>query len=631
MPRFVIGTAGHVDHGKTTLVRALTGIDTDRLAEEKRRGISIELGFAPWHLAPDLEATIIDVPGHQKLVHTMIAGASGIELVLLVVAANEGVMPQTREHAGVSTLLGIRHAVVVLTKTDLVDAETVALADAEARELLAGRFEVSVASWSSARPESALAVREVVATRLRQIVRPAPTGPARLWIDRVFHVRGAGTVVTGTLASGSLAVGQDLALLGRDGRRLTVARALRVHDDSVGHAMAPTRLAVNLPVAANDVRRGDLLTTDLALSTTTAVDAAFEGPTLRRGASLSLHLGSTHVPVRVTRAAPLGETRQLVRLRLAEPRALRGGDRFLLRGARVDAGSLVGGGTVLDARPHPRSRGEARRELADAVQGGNARSALSALLREETPHPLDLSTLHARLALEAADLGRAADAEVAQGALVSRSGAYMTRETLSDLASLARRLVHDHARRAPLDRGLPLATLHQKLTERAGPLAADAAIVAARAQRSPRDEEGIVVVGDIVVPAHQEGRLEPTLARAMVLAGDEVERAGGRGTSAARIREVSALGPDGSRALLAALERAGVAVQAGDLWFSALFVQDLRTQLIAYLTSNGSVTVPVWKNLVGLPRNQAVLLLEHFDRLNLTRRVGDTRVLVKTE
>src|SRR5580698_10011259 len=169
MRRFVLGTAGHVDHGKTSLVRALTGVDTDRLPEEKRRGISIELGFAPWTLAPDLHATIVDVPGHRRLVHTMIAGASGIELVLLVVAANEGVMPQTREHARVCEELGITHAVVVLTKCDLVDAETLILAEAEARELLEGRFEVSVVSCSALHGKGLDHLKDTVAARLRAL------------------------------------------------------------------------------------------------------------------------------------------------------------------------------------------------------------------------------------------------------------------------------------------------------------------------------------------------------------------------------------------------------------------------------------------------------------------------------
>ena len=182
MRTFVIGTAGHVDHGKTTLVKALTGVDTDRLPEEKRRGISIELGFAPWRIADDLMATVIDVPGHRRLVHTMIAGASGIELVLLVIAANEGVMPQTREHVRVCEELGIEHAVVALTKSDLVDAETLALAEEEAKELLGSRFSLSIVACSVNGGKGLDELRSAVATRLRALPSRSTDGPARLWV-----------------------------------------------------------------------------------------------------------------------------------------------------------------------------------------------------------------------------------------------------------------------------------------------------------------------------------------------------------------------------------------------------------------------------------------------------------------
>src|SRR5580658_8532454 len=230
MRSFVIGTAGHVDHGKTTLVRALTGIDTDRLPEEKRRGISIELGFAPWRVADDLTTTIIDVPGHRRLVHAMIAGASGIELVIMVIAANEGVMPQTGEHALVCEELGIRHAVVALTKSDLVDDETLALAEEEARELLRDRFVLSVVTCSASRGTGVEKLRASVEERLRALPRRGTDGPARLWVDRVISIRGAGTVVTGTLARGEIARGDSLMLYGAGSSRLIAARELRVHD-----------------------------------------------------------------------------------------------------------------------------------------------------------------------------------------------------------------------------------------------------------------------------------------------------------------------------------------------------------------------------------------------------------------
>ncbi|HTJ82134.1 MAG TPA: GTP-binding protein, partial [Polyangiaceae bacterium] len=213
MRRFVVGTAGHVDHGKTTLVRALTGVDTDRLAEEKRRGITIELGFAPLSLGPGLDVSVIDVPGHRKLVHTMIAGAIGIELVLLVVAADEGVMPQTREHVAACEILGIRRAVVALTKTDRVEADLLEIARDDVEGLLRGRFDFVVVPVSAKTGEGIDALRAALAAALEALPEPALASRARLSVDRLFAVKGAGTVVTGTLVAGTLAVGAPLRIV----------------------------------------------------------------------------------------------------------------------------------------------------------------------------------------------------------------------------------------------------------------------------------------------------------------------------------------------------------------------------------------------------------------------------------
>src|SRR5689334_15063698 len=259
----ILGTAGHIDHGKTSLVRALTGIDTDRLPEEKRRGITIELGFAPWHLGEGVEVSVIDVPGHRRLVHTMIAGAIGMELVLLVVAADEGVMPQTREHVAACELLGLRRAVVAVTKLDRVGEEVAKLAGEEALELLGGRFEADVAICSARTGEGVPAVREAVRRALEKLGPPRPSARARLSVDRVFSVRGAGTVVTGTLVEGKIATGGPLFVVGGASVLSTSARGLHVHDHTVNMAVAPTRLAINLaslPLEA--VRRGDVITDD---------------------------------------------------------------------------------------------------------------------------------------------------------------------------------------------------------------------------------------------------------------------------------------------------------------------------------------------------------------------------------
>jgi selenocysteine-specific elongation factor len=260
MRRFVVGTAGHVDHGKTTLVRALTGVDTDRLPEEKRRGISIELGFAPWDLGGGVLASVIDVPGHRRLVHAMIAGAMGIELVLLVVAADEGVMPQTREHVRVCELLGVRRAVVALTKMDAADATLAEVAAEETRGLVSA-WEVDLVHCSAKTGEGIADVGAAVRRALERLPpRARSEETARLHVDRVFSVRGAGTVVTGTLVAGALRREQPIVVSTRAKNIRSEVRALQVHDGAVVEAEAPTRLAVNLAgVALDEVARGDVV------------------------------------------------------------------------------------------------------------------------------------------------------------------------------------------------------------------------------------------------------------------------------------------------------------------------------------------------------------------------------------
>ena len=301
MRRFVIGTAGHVDHGKTTLVRALTGVDTDRLPEEKRRGISIELGFAPLDLGEGLVASVVDVPGHRRLVRAMIAGATGMELVMLVVAADEGVMPQTREHVAVCELLGLSRALVVVTKADTVDPELAALAGEEAKALLGARWQADVVTCSARTGAGLDDVRAALRRALAALPPPVKREHVRLGVDRVFTVRGAGTVVTGTLVAGKLAAGDTLHVVGERASRATTARALHVHDAAVDRADAPTRLAINLAgVALDEVKRGDVVTTDGALRATTLFDVLLRGEhAVARGVAVTVHVGTASTPARV--------------------------------------------------------------------------------------------------------------------------------------------------------------------------------------------------------------------------------------------------------------------------------------------------------------------------------------------
>ena len=350
-----VGTAGHVDHGKTWLVRALTGKDTDRLPEERERGISIDLGFAPLDLPDGRRLSLIDVPGHERFVRNMVAGATGIDLFLLVVDAVEGARPQTHEHLAILSLLGIERGVVAVTKADAVDGETLELALEEARELVPEAEVVAVSA------KTGMGLEELLEAlgRAAEIVADsnylsAADLPARLYVDRVFSLRGIGTVATGTLWSGTVAGGD--ALRAEPGGREVRVRSVQVHDDPVERALAGQRVALALPgIERSDLRRGDVLVGPGSFRASYRLDVALEElEPIPDGARLHVHHGTAAVPARVVRA---GE--RFAQLRLAAPVVAARDDRVVLRAA-----TTVAGGRVLD--PVPARHADLRRfELAE--------------------------------------------------------------------------------------------------------------------------------------------------------------------------------------------------------------------------------------------------------------------------
>jgi selenocysteine-specific elongation factor len=339
-----LGTAGHIDHGKTALVAALTGVDTDRLPEERARGISIALGYAPLTLPSGRALSLVDVPGHERFVRTMVAGASGIDLYLMVVAADDGVMPQTVEHAAVLEALGVREGVVAVTKADVADP---ARAIAEAHELLPRAEAVLACSGVTGAGVAAVAAAlERVAARVPS--RAAAGGDALLHVDRAFTVHGIGTVVTGTLWSGSLRPGDALAL--EPGRRSVRVRSVQVHDVAVAVADAGQRVAVNLAgVRARDVARGDALTVPGAVDETVVLDCALDVPQARHGERVQIHHGTRDAAGRL---ADLGGG--LWQVRLEQPLLAADGDRLVVR--RLSPPDTLGGGIVLDAAAHRHGR-----------------------------------------------------------------------------------------------------------------------------------------------------------------------------------------------------------------------------------------------------------------------------------
>lgn len=408
-----LGTAGHIDHGKTALIRALTGTDTDRLPQEHARGISIELGYARLELPHGDRLSVIDVPGHERYVRTMVAGATGIDMFLMTIAADDGVMPQTREHAAVLQALQVTRGVVAVTKADLADPE---LAMLEAGELFADAEVVAV----SARTGVGLdALRDALARLAATIPsRAGDGGDARLHIDRVFTIRGAGTVVTGTLWSGSIARGDLLQLL--PGRRRARAREVHVHDAPIERAAAGQRVAINLAgLSVGDVARGDVVVgLDSELRETYLLDAELElgqaEPTT--GDRVQVHHGTREAPGRLTW---LGG--RFWQLRLEQPLIADAGDRLVVR--QIAPPDTLGGGRILD--PHPRKHGPSRNlvgrltRLAAGEEEPAAAPATVAVVAEREPLALSRSALALEARLLAAGFQPPLDAELDPGDLAA--------------------------------------------------------------------------------------------------------------------------------------------------------------------------------------------------------------------
>jgi selenocysteine-specific elongation factor len=629
MRSFIVGTAGHIDHGKSALVRALTGTDPDRLPEEKRRGITIDLGFAHLSLADGLVASFIDVPGHERFVRNMLAGAHGIDAALLVVAADESVMPQTREHFHICRLLGIPRGVVALTKCDLADAESQALAELETRELVAGSFlEGAPILRVSARSGEGLAeLKQALVALVRLAPERTAAGLPRLPVDRVFTLRGFGTVATGTLVSGRLSVGDELEVL--PSRLRTRVRGLHVHGDAVERVGAGNRAAVNLAgLDVRDLSRGDVLTRPGSLRATSLVDVELsllpgERP-LKDEARVRVHLASAE---RLARVRVLSGERieagatGFAQLRLEAPGVAGRGDRLVLRS--YSPAVTIGGGRVLDPLPAKRRRAEAAElarlaELPDAAPG----RAAALLAARAGLAGLDAATLAARLTVPLPELLTAA----AEPDLVSLGGepaVFFSRDGLGSLGQRVREQVAAFHRAQPLRAGMPREELRRRALPRLPAAVADALLgrlVAAGELRASADS--ITLPGHAVRLSPQEEAAREKLlgaAQQAGLAGLELPQA----VQAARLEPL--LAERVAKLLLAEgrLQRVGES-----LLLHRDHLEALKSDVRRRWPAGSRLDVAGFKELTGLSRKWVIPLLEYLDRERVTRRSGTDRVVL---
>ena len=634
--RLVLGTAGHIDHGKTAVVRALTGVDTDRLPEEKARGITIDLGFAPLDLPGGLRAGVVDVPGHEGLVRTMVSGATGIDLVLLVVAADEGVMPQTREHVAICELLGIGRGVVALTKCDVAAEDVQELAAEEVAELLsstslAGAPIVRVSAATGAGVE---ALREELAKTFAGATARTPrTGPPRLSIDRGFAARGFGSVVTGTLVGGPLRVGDAVEVFpgGPRGR----VRGLQSHGASVECAEPGSRCAVNLQnVDLDDLSRGRVVSAPDALAPTRTVDVRLAwldvAPASDGAAAVEFLAGTAE---RRARAAPIGASSfrpgstGFARLHIeGEPVPLLPGDRFILRGFARTAmgGSTLGGGVILDvAPPHRRRSDPALLRDLERLTRREPASDLRVRIRRSGLAGVGVEALRRETGLSGEALEAALHALQEDGSAVGTGGG--TWVDAGAVAEIERRMLDAldayHAAE-PLRPGMPRAALRGRLPENVRRETAEAA-----AERLA-ERGAVTVAGELVRRSDHQPRLE---AGDLALTRRLLDEAHAAGLEAPSLREWAArLGVETPRLrdLLAHLERDGRLVRApGDLWFDRDAIDALRAKIVAHLSEHGALETPIYKTLIGTSRRTAVPLMELFDAERVTIRSGDVRKL----
>ncbi len=617
----VIGTAGHVDHGKTALVKALTGVDTDRWEEEKRRGITIDLGFAPLALEGGLQASVVDVPGHEDFVRNMVAGATGIDVALLVVAADEGVMPQTEEHLSIVELLDVKTGVVAISKADLADREWLQLVWSDVTDRLAH----SSVSWEG--PVVVSSVTGEGLDRLRSLLSRAASKARqrsrddlfRLPVDRVFSVAGAGTVVTGTTWSGSISIGDEVRVL--PGEHRARVRSIQVHGVPQKSAEPGRRTALALVgLDKSDAQRGSVVVSDASWQGTRMLDVMVtllpDARPFRVGSSVRLHLGTAEVLARVTPAEEQispGAVGRPARLRLQAPVCARWGDRCILRS--VSPVTTIGGCVVVDPWPAPKPRRPLNAlELADrdslerlkAFARGASRTEPGVGLRELPVRvgiaPNELGYLMARLG--SAGLAVAGDRVVAIEALQKSKEAVL------------RALDHYHRTR-PMEPGMPPELLRRVVSQRS---------LLEAALRGLVEDKEVVLDGGLVSRVGHRAAIPEELAPLARRIEEDLRAGGYQGRSLAKLEDLESGQP--VREILTYLVRQGTAVRVGqDQYYHGEALEQLVTKITEEIAKRGEATPAQLKEPLGLSRKYLIPLLEWMDAQGYTTRQGDVRRL----
>ena len=641
MRDIVLGTAGHVDHGKTSLVRALTGIETDRLKEEKKRGITIELGFAYLDLPCGHRIGIVDVPGHERFVKNMVAGVTGMDLLAFIIAADEGIMPQTREHFEICRLLGVKQGMIIVTKKDLVEEDWLEMVEDEIREFCAGSFleDAPMVFVSSTTGEGIDKVLEVIDGFVRQHIFQEVFGPFRLPVDRIFAMKGFGAVVTGTSISGRTSVGEDLRFY--PGELVAKVRGIQVHSQSVEEVEAGHRTAINLQgVDTAQVERGMVLATPGSLQANYMLDCellylASNAKALKHRTRVRVHLGTAELVGRVSlldrdELEPGEEAG--IQILLEEPVAVWPGDRYVIRS--YSPVSTIGGGAVLgNLAPRKRKRlteGDRRynMEVFKILRQGSVEDKILLFLRETGSKGLTFDDLAIRLGLFGKHLKKVLEPVLSTRRIVVVDSASQ-RYLAADVADAIRQTLVDNLtsyhRDNPLQSGLSKEELRSGLGRRV-----DLKVFTyclndlIRKEMVVQEESMVRLAGhQVALKADEEqlqreinewykekGLFTPTFKETMEFFGQYPEN---------QVKQVIEL-----------QLREGKLVKISEsLYYSKETIEGLIDKIKEHITREGEIDAPGFKNLSGLTRKFSIPILEYLDRIKLTIRIGDKRILRK--
>jgi len=633
MKHIILGTAGHVDHGKTSLIKALTGTDTDRLKEEKERGITIELGFASLCLPCGLQLGIVDVPGHERFIKNMVSGASGIDLVMLVIAADEGVMPQTKEHLQICSLLGIKRGLVVISKIDMVDEEWLGLVKEDVGNFLVGSFleGVPIVPVSAVRGDGLADLMRILDKLSLEIEEETDAGVFRLPVDRVFTMKGFGTVITGTLMSGTIDLGETVEILPSGAS--SKIRGIQVHNQAVDHAEAGQRTAINFQGLEREaINRGDVVVRPGTLTPSQGLDVCFEYLSgferkLKNRAQVRFHYGTSEIMARLIpmdrEEVVSGET-VFAQLILDEPATMMAGDRFVIRS--YSPVTTIGGGVIIDPHPpkHKRFKAEILEEFSVLLEGDEISKA-AVIMNRTGLSGITLHELIVRTGMTRNQLRKILDRMFSDRQAVLLDKDEVRAVSHVPYGVLLERFLRElgqYHRKNPLREGLPREELRMSLA-----LGGNQKVFA-MALRDLEKQEKIVVDRENV--RLTEHRVDLGVGREEMR--NEIEALYLRaGLTPPTVREVLERYPGEKTRVdevLSVLLREGTLVRVSeDLHFYRGAIAKLREDYKKLLIADGQANPASFKGLTGLSRKFIIPLMEYFDMSKLTIRSGDVRIL----